>query len=88
MKKVILIFAVIVLSLSFTDCKKSSKLSATTDVQCIWVTNGGANGTTKYFYKCASTTGSPSEYQNECIKLRDAGLFHTDVVKSTCSECQ
>lgn len=86
MKKVILIFAVIALSIPFTDCKKSSKTSQTpaTKVYCMWLTNGSS----RTFYKCMDVTNSQAAYQQECISLRDAGKFHDDVEKSTCSECQ
>lgn len=86
MKKVILILALISLSLSFTDCKKSNKTSQSpaTKVMCMWLTNGSS----RTFYKCMDITTSSTAYQNECISLRDAGKFHDDVQKATCSECQ
>jgi len=83
MKKIILIFALIAMSLSFTDCNKSNKLSANQpDIYCIWITHGSAP---KTFYGCAETK---SEMQQELIKIRDSNQFSEVTTKATCSECQ
>ena len=50
----------------------------------MWLTNGSS----RTFYKCMDVTNSQTAYQQECISLRDAGKFHDDVEKATCSERQ
>ena len=83
MKKIILIFALISLSISFTACKKNSKKSQTPSVvYCIFTTS---STNVKSFYKC---TDSEEEMQSEMIKLRNEGVFASTSEKSTCSECQ
>lgn len=83
MKKVILILAIAV---SFTNCKKSTTAPATaTSVKCVFVMNGGSNGTTRYFYKCSS---SATEMNQIAMELRNQNLFYETTYKSTCSECQ
>lgn len=83
MKKIILIFAIIV---SFTNCKKSTTAAPTpTEVKCVFVMNGGFNGTSRYFYKCSS---SATEMTQIAMELRNQNLFYETITKSTCSECQ
>lgn len=83
MKKVILIFALIAMSLSFTDCKKSSKLNATQpDIYCIWILH---DSSPKTFYKCVETQ---EEMQQESIIIRNNNQFSEVVRKATCADCQ
>lgn len=85
MKKLILIIAIIV---SFTNCKKSTTApsnSSTSQVTCIFIINGGANTTGRYFYKCVN---SAQDLATESVKLSGQNLFHEDIKKSTCNECQ
>lgn len=83
MKKVILIIAIAV---SFTNCKKSTTAPATaTSVKCVFVMDGGSNGTTRYFYKCSS---SATEMTQIAMELRNQNLNYEIIEKSTCSQCQ
>ena len=83
MKKVILILAIATM---FTNCKKSTTAPATpTEVTCVFVINGGSNGTSRYFYKC---TSSVEELIQVSKDLRDKGLEYESIKKSTCSQCQ
>ena len=84
MKKVILVFALVSLCLSFVDCKKNGKSNAITPtVYCMYTKNDPA---AKVYRGCAT---SKEEMQNKAIEFRDAGYFQfTTVEKSTCQECQ
>ena len=83
MKKVIFILAIATM---FTNCKKSTTAPATpTEVTCVFVINGGSNGTSRYFYKC---TSSAQELAQVAIDLRNNGLEYESTKKSNCSQCQ
>ena len=83
MKKVILILAI---ATTFTNCKKSTTAPATaTSVKCVFVMDGGSNGTTRYFYKCSS---SATEMNQIAMELRNQNLNYEIIEKSTCSQCQ
>ena len=83
MKKVILILAI---AASFTNCKKSTTAPSTaTSVKCVFVMDGGSNGTTRYFYKCSS---SATEMNQIAMELRNQNLNYEIIEKSTCSQCQ
>ncbi len=86
MKKVILIFTLIALSISFTDCNKISKTSqapaTAEDIYCVWVVN---SDNVKVFYECVETK---EKMESESIRLRNANMFPSSTRKATCSECQ
>lgn len=83
MKKVISIFVLALVLISFS-CKKTSKTSQTpsnVEVFCVYIVN--TNGT-KTFDVCTNTLDAA---QHECVELRNAGKEGTYIRKSQCSDC-
>ncbi len=83
MKKVILIFALTLMSLSFIDCnKKTTIVPISQPVYCVWIEHTNSPRT---FYKCVETD---AEMQQLNIQLRNANIEHVEFRKATCAECK
>ena len=84
MKKLLSIALLVLVCTS--SCKKSTTAPATaTSVKCVFVMDGGSNGTSRYFYKCSS---SATEMNQIAMELRNQNLNYEIIEKSTCSQCQ